>query len=256
MNAYYRECAKALSPKLFFLDLPAPREGSFLVDFGCGDGTVLKYAMAAWPGVVAHGIERDPEARAMAALQCPDATIMANEDHLPQGSPQMDDILVLSSVMHEVWSQRSLSEFLQWWARIAGLGYKYIAIRDMGVSLPPIGDRPPMSLAEATLKAIAVDPVKAAEHQQKYGSMFTSLRSLTHWLLKVPHLHDWEREHAEDYLRYGPTELAGMLTAGGAYKLRYVMPERVHYFEHRVLRDFGVRWTTPTHFRMILERSA
>lgn len=115
---YNAEMAKSLPEKLFFLDKV---KADVWVDFGCGDGSVLK----ALPGWMKIGVETDPAQRSA----CYNKGLYAvTEQFHPAWTHAVTEgrtsAAIFSSVLHEA------PELLN---QVFGFGFDYIVIRDMAL---------------------------------------------------------------------------------------------------------------------------
>lgn len=87
---------------------PALRQGSILLDLGCGYGAVTAAMRVAGP--ILAGLDRDSEAVAHARQRCPDVPSVVGDAHdIPFATNSVDALLSVSTLQYTRW-RRVLSE--------------------------------------------------------------------------------------------------------------------------------------------------
>lgn len=117
---YNAEMAKSLPDKLFFLDKV---EASIWVDFGCGDGSLLRAIRERYPVSILWGIEADP-LQASRAQGKGNWVVPTFRDYLQLHQLTGKSAAIFSSVLHE--SPELIQEAIDF-------GFDYIVIRDMAL---------------------------------------------------------------------------------------------------------------------------
>lgn len=112
IEKYCNDMSKSMEEKLFFTSVIdfAPLEG--ILDFGCADGTLLKECYKKYPFYKHIGIDSNPQ-----MLKICDQNglhdIYSSFDEFLICNPRLDlskYVLVLSSVIHEIFSYMNLSQ--------------------------------------------------------------------------------------------------------------------------------------------------
>lgn len=116
---YNEELSKSLPCKLFFLDLIKTR---LYVDFGCGDGSILKSIREQQEDAILFGVENDPVQFSLAAQH---ALVFPTFTHFELGDYEWaTKTAIFSSVLHE---SPGLLE------TAVAYEFDYIVIRDMAL---------------------------------------------------------------------------------------------------------------------------
>ena len=146
--------------------------------------------------------------------------------------------------MYSYGTEASVTEF---WDRVFGSGFKYIAIRDMMVSENTTGAADPADIE----KARKLFPEKLAEYEHIWGSIEDRFH-LVHYLLKYSYTENWEREVNENYLPLKVEALLRMIPEEYeiVYSEHYVLP----YVKQQIKRDSGIDLKDATHFKILLKR--
>lgn len=138
-DTYNEELSKSLPCKLFFLDHIQTR---LYVDFGCGDGAILKAIRERQEDAILFGVENDPVQFALSAQH---ALVFPTFTHFELGDYEWaTKTAIFSSVLHE-------SPQLLWTA--VDHQFDYIVVRDMAI-LPQYRDR------ESELEALMKEPYR------------------------------------------------------------------------------------------------
>jgi hypothetical protein len=237
--------------KLFFMDIINP---DVVVDFGCADGTILSKMKEKNPNVklIGYDLSREMLAKAKAKLG-PDAFLTTSWDEVQSElAPYTKPALVLSSVIHEVYSYSHPREVKKFWEdRVFGGDFKWIVIRDM---IPSVE----MSRKEASEFQDDVNKVKSAanpkylkSYEDKWDDIGSSYKFLTHFLLKYKFTDNWAREVAENYLPLSLETLYKKIPP--SYKIIFEENFVLPYLKKEVKKDFDVDIKHTTHAKMILE---
>lgn len=238
-DVYNSGMARTMYDKLFWVDkVDRP---DCIVDFGCGNGELMKLAKEYYPNARYVGVDNNPEI----VYESVADEIVTSFDELQTRDIPDNTLLILSSVIHEVYSYADLDKF---WKDIAH--FRQIAVRDMAVT-------------EAVCRDNYITPISKV--QELYPEQFKdfvriwgkvqSKRDMIHFLLKYNYQENWVREVQENYL---PVTVEGMLT-------NFSYSHNVDYFNHQPLpflnnlwkKEFGVGSfnDTATHLKLILKRT-
>lgn len=246
MQKYNEDMRAGLGSKLFFLEHIPVRDIVEFVDFGCGDGSLLKVLGKMCPEAHLTGVEAHDEQFFLAATNVPTASIHSS---LYAASILHCDpaCLIFSSVLHEVFTPPQVDP-TAWWQGIERYGYEYIVVRDFAVKVDLLRCWSYYNQLIGTLSA--------QRFFKRYASM--PLRDYRkapfEFLLKYTYTDNWEREVKEHYLRLSYEEWLHMVTASGTYEVIHHADTRTKKFEKDMQRDFGFMPDFTTHIEMVLKR--
>jgi SAM-dependent methyltransferase len=249
LSGYTTEMRKSLVDKMFFLD---KIEADSFIDYGCADGTLLKFIRDLFPDSNRQlfGYDISPEMLEIARLNGDNINFSndfnAIRSHL-QSNKTKKNCLVLSSIIHEIYSYCSRAEVAEFWNRVFNSNFDYISIRDMSVSKTT-------SRQSDVLAVARVRQIHDAAILDQWESIWGSLNenwSLTHFLLKYRYKDNWDREVRENYLPISYEELLGKIP--NSYFPTYIDHFTLPYIRNRVRKDFGIELADRTHIKLILE---
>ena len=257
MDTYVNGLQQTLEEKLFFIDKLGEDyfRNKIIIDFGCGDGSVLAYIAKHCDCVgsdfVAVDINNQMLRYAEEKLITPQPVFFFNklEDALPIINTKSEStkvILIANSVFHELGEEQVKAvDFIR----------KYVdtfIIRDMYIDFNYAFEADNFEDLKNSLasKIIAnANSKMLAQFVEKWG---IDLMSFVHFLLKYTYVENWETEIQEDYLSAWRFNLAHVLPKV-VYENSYAQEWRVE----RVKKDFDIdllKYTKSTHKMLILER--
>ena len=160
--------------------------------------------------------------------------------------------LVLSSVIHEVYSYTNSKTIKSFWEKIVfGGEFKYICIRDM---IPSVmmdkHQKDQFKLDVEKVQRIA-DPIFLKSFEERWGSIESNYRTFIHFLLKYKYVDNWEREVNENYLPISLETLKTKIPQG--YSIIHQENYTLKYLQDQVKKDFDVYIDHTTHIKMIIE---
>lgn len=249
---YNTRMARTVIDKIFFL---AHIDADVFVDFGCANGEVLRAINNFVPESMCIGYDISLEMINEAKSLSPDNFIFTNS--LEYVTRIVDEqkikgkkvCLVLSSVIHEIYSYSQPEEIYNFWQFVNETPFDYIAIRDMAYSSL---DNKFSQIELNHLREIASRDYdkEINDFIKQWGPLEEGVNSI-HFLLKYQYRENWEREVKEKYLPLSYSRyFAKLRNYKCLYEHRYVLP----YIKKCVLRDFGLELKIPTHCQLIFER--
>ena len=253
-SLYVERMAKPLIDKLFFVDKV---EADLYVDYGCADGTLVKFLRMLNPEARIVGYDISEDMLVLAREQVPGVIFTSDWAEVRRTANAVQaaggrTCLVLSSVIHEVYAYSSEAEVATFWDRVRGgngePGFDVVAVRDMMVARA--ASRPADPLAAARVRQV-FDATKVAEWEATWGGLDENW-SLVHFLLTCPYVDNWNRELHENYL---PISVEDFVRR---FPFEYAPTYREHFappfLARRVMKQFGFRVPDPTHLKLIMER--
>lgn len=249
---YNKAMARTVVDKIFFL---AHIDADVFIDFGCADGEVLR-AISNFHTEDSKYIGYDISQPMLeeACLKSPDTFIFT--DNLNYVKEIVDKArflkkktcLVLSSVIHEIYSYSKPKEIEKFWQFCNETPFDYISIRDMSYSHL---DRKLTWLEIKEIYSNKKYRKECIDFVNRWGLLEEGNNAL-HYLLKYRYKDNWSRELDENYL---PISYSTYFDKLSNYKCifehRYVLP----YIQKCVYDDFEIELQSPTHCQIIFERN-
>ena len=231
---YNAAMKRAMNDKLFFVSHINP---SMIVDFGCADGSMMQNMREFYPNTPIIGVDNDPQMR----------DTVTNFEVLPDLADvkvQPNSALVLSSVLHELYSYSTPEDITKFWKYASQ--FQYIVIRDMCLSSLDWWYPAPADSIDVVRTQF---PEQVKDFEKQWGHISLN-KNFFHFLLKYKYQENWERELKEDYLINTTEGITRMATVGRSvmYKHSFTLP----YLRDMWKRDIGVSIDTNTHLKMIV----
>lgn len=250
-DTYLYGMNKSVPDKLFFLNEIKP---DLIVDFGCADGSILDNIHKNYPNIKLMGYDIDKEMIDKASIKVPEAKITDNWNNIVSlTSNYKTPTLLLSSVIHEIYSYLSGTDIKKFWNdKVFPGDFKYIVIRDM---------IPSVSLQKKDFLKFKDDAKKVNKHANRkqlfdfeniWGLIDNDYRTLIHFLLKYTYVENWEREVRENYLPITLETLYKKIPSD--YKIKYINSYIFEPIQRKVMNDFGIVLTNNTHAKIIIEK--
>jgi len=248
VQGYNLSMQKALIDKVFFLDKVDGAE--VFADYGCADGSILKFASGILPNGTFIGYDMSRE-----MVDAANANDIWATDDLKKFQKQVENekikgeivCLSLLSLIHEVYSYGP-GEVKEFWNLVLNSGlFDYVAIRDMCVSRTT--SRPSDSISVAKIRML-YDKDMLAQWEATWGSIDENW-SLVHFLLTYRYVDSWDREFKENYLPLSLENLLDLITPD--WEPTYIEHFTLPFIRHQVKEDFGIDLQDRTHLKLILK---
>jgi len=249
LEIYNDSMKKSLIDKSFFLNII---DSDVIVDFGCADATLLKYAHSLNENIIYIGYDISSEMLKEAEKNFPEGRYF---DSWVLLSAVLESImkdetkkvtLVLSSILHEIYSYADIEEF---WDNILSISFDNIVIRDMMISRTTETQTDINDIVKLRRNA---NPLLLQSFVSRWGEI-TQTRNFLHFLLKYKYEENWKREVRENYLPIHIEDL--LLHFPINYKIEYFNHEVLPYLKNQILQDFGIELKERTHVNMILSKN-
>lgn len=251
-DTYNKNMAKSLIDKIFFWDKIAV---SLIVDFGCADGTLIKFL---------HGM--DNEMKFIGYDNNADMVLLANNKFKKEKSISFSfsweriglevakirsegksSCLLLSSVIHEVIHYSSKKDIDAFWKQVYDTGFEYICVRDI---MPGKSIDRPGNINDYLSVIQKGNKNKIADFESVWGSMENN-KNLIHYLLKYRYDDNWEREVKENYFAMYREDFLGLIDE--QYEVLYHEHFVSPYVREQIKKDFGITIIDNTHLKLILK---
>ena len=254
-SVYNDRMRRSMWDKAFFMDKVPGTE--LIVDFGCADGSLIRFLHSLFPAMQYIGFDIDPAMVERANAQRRENTwFFADEEALLEKIEALRcerrRITVnFSSVMHEIFHydcDRAMITRL-----IEKISPRYLVVRDMLYDSADEGARVPPAAVERL--RLRLPEKQIADFESRWGSIALR-KNLAHFILKYKYTENWERECAENYFSYTLRELYAMLDPQGLYTPvllhKYILPWCRYDAQNMLGIEMGHEMTT--HFSLILSR--
>lgn len=248
LQVYTERMRKTLLDKVFFID---KIDAQVFVDFGCADGTVLGFIQKIFPENTYIGYDINSEMVKSAQSTYPDITFTSNIKDvymLLESRGNKKSCLILSSVIHEIYSYSSLEQIKEFYSFMYSGSFDYIVVRDM---MPNISINRESEINDRVKLWSKANWEQLHEFEQNFGSI-TSNRNLVHYLLKYSYIENWKREVKENYFPITTQEFLSKIPT--EYTVDYYNEFLLPYTKQKVLEDFGIVLKDTTHVKLILRK--
>ena len=146
LEVYVQRMQKSFMDKMFFIDKIFEPIDTIL-DFGCANGVLIRAMQYLFPEYeyIGYDISEDMIRKAKELL--PECKFYKEWNEIAMDPKET--LINISSTLHEVYSYGTEASVAEFWERIFGSGFKYIAIRDMMVSENASGKADPADVERA-----------------------------------------------------------------------------------------------------------
>jgi SAM-dependent methyltransferase len=247
LKNYNAAMERSVIDKIYFMDKIFGADT--VVDFGCADGTLIATLHRLFPDVRYAGFDISQEMLDAAREKVPEGTLLTSDwNEILEFIEGRSAALVLSSVIHEVYSYGSANDVEEFWKRVWNGGFEYVAMRELAVS--KTASRPSDPIAVARIRQIE-NPERISQWEARWGSLSENW-SLVKFCLTYRYVENWEREMRENYLPLSVEELLAL--APGNYFPTHFEHYTLPFLRRSVERDFGFSLSERTHAKIIFEK--
>ena len=158
--------------------------------------------------------------------------------------------LLLSSVIHEVYSYGTSREVKDFWSnKVFDSKFKYVIIRDM----IPSSHFDRMNIVDIKKIREKSDPKYLSSFEEQWDDIGSSFRTLLHWLLKYKYTDNWSREVKENYIPVSLETLKKKIPNN--WEIIFENHYTYDYLKNQIKQDFDVELNEPTHLQMIIKNN-
>lgn len=265
IDSYVKSMSTTLFDKCWWLD-KIPQEIDTVVDYGCAQGDLALLIDRICPGRFKYiGIDNSQEMLALAAhnhklhFAKNNSEFYSSISGVAQKCGTSKTVLVLNSVMHEIFSYLTEVEQEALLFELFGSGFAYIAIRDM--YMPEPGEVP--FDMESSFKSILCSPYAGMWNEynnylnnspRKSGWWNSVALRMAEFLMKYRYLGNWQREMKETYFWPWLPMLTSLSPESRKYKVAFSNRFYIPFIRERILEDFRIDFQTETHRKVLLVR--
>lgn len=235
LKVYNDNMRKSLLDKAYFLSFV---DSDTFIDFGCADGSLLKHIHEMFPDKKLIGYDISPEMLQVAEKNLEGCNVSLYNNFENVISLKLDNAtLILSSVIHEVYSYGDNQSVNEFWRQVFNENFRYIAIRD----LTPRKSIDRMSDINDVSRVLHnANPTHLAEFQSIWGNISNN-KNLVHFLMKYKWVENWAREVRENYFPITIEEFLSKVPNNYVidYFYEFIMPRT----QQGILKDFNILLT-------------
>jgi len=238
---------KSLLDKIFFMDKV---DSDLFIDYGCADGSLIKFLRALFPEYEYYGYDISEEMISIAKKNNPEIcdNFSTNWEFIKNKIQQKKSTIILSSIIHEVYSYGTIIDVEEFWSRIFKENFNFIVLRDM--------------MPSKTIDRIAdINDIskiyKKANHknlfdfENTWGSIENN-KSMTHFLLKYRYTENWDREVRENYIPITREDFLSSIV--DSYEITFHEHFTLPYLKTIVKKDFDIDLKDNTHLKLVLRK--
>ena len=242
---YCDKMKKSLVDKIFFVD---KIDAEIFVDFGCADGDLIDFLHGIFPENDYIGYDYSEKMISKARLK--NTVPFFTSDWLELETKLFTNkkkALILSSVIHEVYSYSNQNDVELFWQRVWNSNFDYVVIRDMMPTKAVVRASDPLMVTR--IRQVFSEK-KILEWESQWGDL-NGQWSLLHFLLTYQYEENWERELKENYFPIYVENLLSLVP--NKYMPIYIDHYTLPWIKQCVRKDFGFDVQDPTHLKLILE---
>lgn len=251
-SVYNDRMDRSMMDKLFFVD--KVDDPDLLVDFGCAHGKLCNVLLKFFGDSDIVGYDISNEMLEKAREKSSGSLSFTSEWSQIDSSINESEtsVLILSSVIHEIYHYSDLDEIDKFWEQVWNSGFDMIVLRDM-IPSKSIDRKPPMEKVRKIYSKYG-GTKELQDFENSWGSIETSHKQLVHFLLKYRYTEpNWAREVKENYFPFYVEDLLGEIPDKYSilFHHHFVLP----YIRKEVRKDFNIELEDPTHFKLIIEKN-
>lgn len=259
IDSYVKSMSATIQDKCWWA-YRIPSDIRTVIDFGCAQGDLGLYLDKLKPNRFRYiGVDNSDEMLSLArhnhylhfhkgdSIFCSELS-----DVLNQCDPK-NTILVLNSVVHEIFSYMPLSQSNALLSEMFGAGFRFVAIRDMYKHNSGNIDADMFDIAMCNSQYAWMWDAYNSYIQSEFvpGYMSTEDR-IAEFLLKYRYENNWEREMKETYL-WDWLPMIEHYYRSGNYRITYEDNFFIPYIRQHFIEDIGVQFLFNTHKKVLFE---
>ena len=254
-SIYLKRMSSVEDEKMFWFEQVADSVDT-IIDFGASDGTLIDWIQARKKKEY-HFIAVENDAQFQSMLKLKGIETIAEINQIKKGKIDWDrTAIVLSSVIHEIFSYLHYGEAMHLLVQIKSLGAKYLCIRDMVFDLC---EKDSFHIADQITINQFCDQMKKSQYQKAFESYcgywgaVGNAYQIKHFLMKYKYQENWDRELKEWYLPLSSQEYCAIF-AGDGYQIDFCNVYTNSYLKQIIGEDFAIDLTYPTHIQLITKK--
>lgn len=254
-RAYTERMKLGLYDKCWWIDKVLPQVDT-VIDFGCANGDLRDMIESIAPGRFTYiGVERNHDFYD----ELDNRNILHAEriEHISDEEVNWGNtVLVMNSVIHEIYNYHGSFEFLDIITYCVNKGVRHIAIRDMNYNINI--RNLDMASAEAFLNSIEGVQYRFALKDSPMADKYfetheNSFKDLIEYFLKYKYVENWKRESEENYFCSWMNDLEECLEFYGNMTCEYGNVFTIVPQIRQIEKDFSIKWNkaVKTHAKVL-----
>ena len=250
---YNKQMTRTLGDKMFFTEY-LPSDRYVFVDFGCADGAMIKELKKFYTDscFIGYDCSQSMINAARSNVKEDELTWFTTDfdrvDQILGLHSEMKHVLILSSVIHEIYSYAESQEDINFfWNVLFSDRFDYICVRDMMFDQSMVR---PSNPADVLKLRNNPNIVKQVEDFESVSGSVTDNKNLIHFLLKYRYVVNWNREVHENYF---PVSVEQFLQGFDPESIIYLERFRISFLDDCIEEDFGIELTDYTHIKLIVK---
>lgn len=249
-EVYLESMRNTFHDKCWFMSI-IPEDVTHILDFGCADGSFIKFLKASWPKYQYIGLESNEDFRSQCQKDGIEVASSIIEASKILGEHARHTLVVMNSVLHEIYSYEGTAEGEEVWGKLMRNGFRYIALRDMyAKGCGCFSSKTELEIQDILSKDKCTSDnsggyihinEKFEDFERQWGPVLNGY-DFTHFLLKYFYNKNWTRENMENYLPYHYRELHEAIREAG-YDVTFESFYSLPWLKQKWMRD----WDCDTH---------
>lgn len=250
-EGYQERMSKSIPDKVTWTKWIRSSDYQYVLDYGCAEGKVLKRIAQKYPRKTYIGYDINANVIETAKKKFPGGFFSTDWDEAVKRCDPAQTVLMLTGVIHEVYSYLPKEEIDAFWQRVYGSGFRYIFVRDWLVSERWFGKPVPQGVQDLICKRAPETQLhEFSTHLGDHCGPLGTYDRLIHFLLKYKFTENWVHEIEEDYLSVSLEHFLNRIPDNylQEYGQHYILP----YIKAQIRKDFGYYPAFQTHYKAIL----
>lgn len=246
-TAYNAGMKKGMGDKAFFLKRIKP---DFVLDFGCADGALIQSIRQEYPNIQCAGYDISSAMEKHFKDNNPETPFFNDWNEAVNYSKKFhNSCVLLSSVIHEVYSYGNSKSISKFWKDIFGSDFEYVVIRD---TIPKGIDTVKDFKGDVAKVKKVVDQNLLVDYESRWGTLESSYRNFIRFLLVYRYKDNWERESFENYLPLTYNTLVRKIPEN--YKVIYDKSFKFSPVASKITKDYDIPVRKDTHLKMVIRK--
>lgn len=249
LQVYQEGMKKSLLDKLFFLD---KIESNSIVDFGCANGELIKFMNMLFPEYtyIGYDISEEMINSAKTNIELTGNIYLTSDWNEVKSLLKGSVTILLSSVIHEIYSYSNLIENNKFWNEIVFGGlFDYVVIRDM---MPKRSINRKSEINDIKKVRQKADKYHLLDFENNWGSIEEN-KNLIHFLFKYRYVENWSREVLENYFPLYTEKFLELIPDN--YTIDYYEEFVLPFTKRKIESDFGIILKDTTHVKFIIRKT-
>lgn len=248
-DKYLRDLKKGKLSKMFWVDKIDFRN---VIDFGAGDGALYEWLIEEGYSFNYMAIENNKSfVDILEEKGIPNSYRLDRESFDEVYNRYSKTVLVLSSVVHEIMSNKTGYEIEKIFNTLQSFDIEYIVIRDMSYDDNGLCDKPPVFKNNTDFMSAEEYGLMSRFEELREMYSFNEKKLLHEYFLKYHYIENWDTEKNEIYTWFNKDTICEKFPKYECiYKNSYIHP----YLNNKLSSTLSRNFLQDTHYEVILRR--